>query len=455
MTKAMRVDGSDISHHQSSVNLKVAERAGLKFLYHKATEGTSMRDSQYGRRRGEASAAGLPFGAYHFASPDGGDAVAEAKAFLAYAKPKPGDLVPCLDFEQMGRLKGMDAARTWAIAFSKEVKKQVGVLPVLYCPWNLGLQNLRWVPRYNDSNTPPTIPWDIWQFSNGVLGVPDTYPGLGHVDLNTFAKGTSLRDILIPKPEPEVERTGMFRVITQNVKALPLMPQGDVVEDIVLTASQAGIIGWQEIGPDRYKQAVKALNPKVWGHVWAGNARLRPYESPVSYRKSVFKVIAADAFKFQEGEAKISMDRYFTWVIFEHIATGLRFLFTNKHYVAGAWNDKDKPGKELRPGIWRAGKTMEVKFLTDMMTKYPSMPSINVGDYNATHRIMEREYPARVGGRPVNYQVGERAIDQIFLIASKDGKTTFKTNDEDGELLLGRNSDHQGRRSIQRIEQVV
>lgn len=209
-TTPRKVHGADCSHHNANLDLGQAKGAGLGFFYHKATEGTTVKDDQYGARRAAAAKAKLPFGAYHFARPDGGDAVAEAKAFLAYAKPKPGDLIPALDLEVDGGLSRV-SLRNWAIAFSEEVKRQVGVLPVLYSPWDLGLPNIRWVPRYNDSNTPPTVPWDIWQFSNGVYGVPDSFPGLGHVDLNTFRDGFGLNKILMPTPERE-EKAKRLRV---------------------------------------------------------------------------------------------------------------------------------------------------------------------------------------------------------------------------------------------------
>lgn len=201
-TTPLRVDGADVSHHQGELDLKAAKAAGLKWLYHKATEGTTFRDSEYASRREQARAAKLPFGAYHFARPELGDAAAEARAFLAFARPVPGDLLPCLDLEVTGGLTQAQL-KTWARNFSRVVKARTGVLPVLYCPWDLGLPNLRWVPRYNDRNQPPTIPWDIWQFSNGQLGIPNSFKGLGRVDLNHSKVGVS--KLLIPKPKPEPE----------------------------------------------------------------------------------------------------------------------------------------------------------------------------------------------------------------------------------------------------------
>lgn len=220
MTTAQRVDGVDISHHQSgTLDLAGAKRRGLKWLYHKATEGTSMRDANYGRRRTEASKAGLPFGAYHFARADRGDARAEARFFIDYAKPKPGDLRPALDLETTEGLSPAEL-RIWAAAFIAEVVKLVGVKPIVYTPFDLGAADdgcVIWRPRYNNSNTPPVLPWDIWQFSNGVLGVPNSVAGIGKVDLNVMRKGLSLQAMLIPTPEPvrETQRLHLMHASMQ------------------------------------------------------------------------------------------------------------------------------------------------------------------------------------------------------------------------------------------------
>jgi lysozyme len=185
----MRVDGVDISHHQRNIQIDWAKLkgAGVKWMYHKATEGTTVQDVMYHKRRAEAKAARMPFGAYHFARPEKGDARLEARAFIGFAQPKLGDLRPCLDLETTEHLSGA-ALVQWADDFCDEVFKRTGFMPVVYTPYELSdeleKKALFWVPRYNDSNTPPVRRWDIWQFSNGQLGVPDSVPGLGHVDLN-------------------------------------------------------------------------------------------------------------------------------------------------------------------------------------------------------------------------------------------------------------------------------
>lgn len=202
MTTPMKVHGVDISHHQSGkIDWAALKRAGVQWMYHKSTEGNSFKDSNYGKRRAEAKANGVPFGAYHFARPESGDARREAAFFVATAKPVPGDLRPALDLETKEHLSGAALVK-WADEFCDEVEDLTGVTPVVYTPYVLSSllekKAIFWVPRYNNSNTPPVRQWDIWQFSNGVFGVPNSVPGLGHVDLNHSK--VQLSELLIPKP---------------------------------------------------------------------------------------------------------------------------------------------------------------------------------------------------------------------------------------------------------------
>lgn len=200
MTRPQTIHGVDISHHQSaSIGWAALKAAGVKWMYHKATEGASFVDKNYDKRRAEAKKAGIPFGAYHFARPGVGDAETEARFFIRTAKPVVGDLRPCLDLETMD---GMTKAQIekWADQFCNEVEKLTGVVPVVYTPYTLSpaleKKALFWVPRYNNSNLPPTRRWHIWQFSDGQLGSPRSVKGLGNVDLNTSK--VDVKELLIP-----------------------------------------------------------------------------------------------------------------------------------------------------------------------------------------------------------------------------------------------------------------
>lgn len=209
------VSGVDISHWQNgTIDYAKAKKAGVKWLYHKATEGTTYKDPNYAKRRAEAKANGLPFGAYHFARPKIGSATAEAKWFVKNASPKAGDMIPMLDLEVNDTKMTKAQLTGWVGNFLAELNKHK-LKAVIYTPFDLNKSFgcLLWVARYNDSMIPPKVPepwktWDIWQFSNGELGKPDTIPGIGKCDINTARTGFDpLKSMRIAQPVPVKQLT--------------------------------------------------------------------------------------------------------------------------------------------------------------------------------------------------------------------------------------------------------
>src|SRR5260370_30978220 len=61
-------DGVLDVNHDNPVVLSDAQAAGITAVIHKATEGATWQDPLYERRRYEANALGLLWGAYHFSS---------------------------------------------------------------------------------------------------------------------------------------------------------------------------------------------------------------------------------------------------------------------------------------------------------------------------------------------------------------------------------------------------
>ena len=66
--------GIDVSHHQDTIDWAQVAGSGIRFAIAKATEGTGYIDPLFSTNRADAMAAGIAFGAYHFARPDRGRA---------------------------------------------------------------------------------------------------------------------------------------------------------------------------------------------------------------------------------------------------------------------------------------------------------------------------------------------------------------------------------------------
>jgi GH25 family lysozyme M1 (1,4-beta-N-acetylmuramidase) len=192
LPNGVRRDGVDISHYQSGpIHYGEAKRAGVRFVCHKATEGTTWTDDFYHKRRADVYGAGLLFGAYHFARPGSSSGKAQAEVFLKYATPKRGDMWPMLDLEVNDGM-GSQALTEWARDWVETVMAETGERSFIYTQFDLGnnFDCPLWRARYSDSLMQPVVPkpwkrYAIWQFSDGVYphSAPVT-PGVGRVDCN-------------------------------------------------------------------------------------------------------------------------------------------------------------------------------------------------------------------------------------------------------------------------------
>lgn len=218
--------GVDVSHHQNAIDWNRVAESGHVFAFHKATEGATFTDDMYATNRAQADAAGIPFGAYHFARPQGDsiaaaqtDAVSEASHFLNVAQPAPGDLIPVLDMEATGGL-GPTRLIAWTQAWLDAIVAALDdVRPLIYTSPNFWKTNLNdtttfaeqgfplWIAHYT-SAAAPTVPaanwngssWSFWQWTSCA-----TVPGIsGCADEDRFP-GSDLSPFIIPggiEPQP-------------------------------------------------------------------------------------------------------------------------------------------------------------------------------------------------------------------------------------------------------------
>lgn len=194
--------GIDVSHWQRYIHWPVVA-GSVDFAFAKATEGRHIVDRWYRRNHARARAAGVLFGAYHFASPGRGrkDAVRAADFFLRQARLRPDDLVPALDLERTGDL-GRHALRRWTLTWLRRVEARLGVRPILYSNpdfWATEMGDttvvaragfeLLWIGHWGADA--PTVPadrwagegWTFWQWTDcgSVEGIT------GCVDRDTFS----------------------------------------------------------------------------------------------------------------------------------------------------------------------------------------------------------------------------------------------------------------------------
>jgi GH25 family lysozyme M1 (1,4-beta-N-acetylmuramidase) len=198
-----RVQGFDISAWQPSVNFLQAYRNGARFVYVKATEGTSYVSSTYKQQYATAKQRNLYRGGYVYAQPSQASGAATANYFFAHGGQWSKDgktLPPLLDIEYGSAAQGTcygkswSSMRSWIKDFNRAVVAKTGRYPAIYTTtdwWkrctnnsNQFSKNPLFVAIYPVKNftTPGTLgrswsKWTFWQWAaSGTLpGDQDVY----------------------------------------------------------------------------------------------------------------------------------------------------------------------------------------------------------------------------------------------------------------------------------------
>lgn len=191
------IDSIIDTYHGNAINVEAVKEAGIVAIIHKATQGSSFKDSKYRQRRDQAKDLGLLWGAYHFST--GESVSSQVENFLAHAVPAEDDLI-ALDWEPSN---GPDMTIEQARHFVQMVREETGRWPLIY-----GGHHLRkwvghkpdpvlshcplWYARY--ATHPIGIPiqiwptYTLWQYTDGVAGPePRETPGTSGADRNRFA----------------------------------------------------------------------------------------------------------------------------------------------------------------------------------------------------------------------------------------------------------------------------
>lgn len=195
-------DGIDISRHQGRIHWEeLSNVKRLKFIYVKATEGTSIKDPWYEENIKNARKHQISVGSYHFLTKM--PAVLQFENFRVVYDKEKQNLLPVVDAEDDGT-KGLSKSEIQSLlkTFCKLCKSYYGHTPIIYCSESYFKDYLSpefddyylWIASYNHEPVLPGKPhYDIWQYSRH-----GRVPGVWNwVDLNRFAKNRSIDDIRI------------------------------------------------------------------------------------------------------------------------------------------------------------------------------------------------------------------------------------------------------------------
>ncbi len=184
---------------------------------------------------------------------------------------------------------------------------------------------------------------------------------------------------------------GVFDVVSMNVKSNPLMSQDKVLHDVRKAAKTGEIIGWQEIAPERYRQAIRNL---------PGFSHFMPkgLQTPISWKKDQFKLLDSGVERMHGGQAGVSPHRTVAWVKLQNKETGKTMIHMNTHLVSGAWNTKIQRSDPWRKAMWNQHMTKMGKLVERFEKK--GHPVTITGDFNRNH--------FKVFGNKVDYDSGLR-----------------------------------------------
>lgn len=196
-------DGIDVSSYQKDIDWSAtAKDKNIKFVYVKATEGSTYRSRHYQYNIENARQYGIHVGAYHFFRPNV-PVEKQFRNFTSVVKKEDQDLIPLIDVEVRGNNLTVRALVDSVLAFADKLEDHYGCKPMIYTGhafYNSYLSGKisgypLFIARY--SKVEPRLTgganWVLWQFSEkGVI------TGIDHaVDLCRFNKGCGLKDILI------------------------------------------------------------------------------------------------------------------------------------------------------------------------------------------------------------------------------------------------------------------
>lgn len=197
--------GIDVSHHQGTIEWKKVPKT-IQFVYIKATEGASIKDSQYRTNVKGASAQGFKVGAYHYFHMTS-SAQAQFQNFKSVVKKSDLDLIPMVDVETTDG-RSSKALRDSLMVFMQLAKDYYGKWPMVYSMQGFYNDHLGtsfnkyhlYIGRYGrnghaGSNAPEikgTGTYTIWQYSEkgkvtGITGNVDLAKFNSHHNINSIS----------------------------------------------------------------------------------------------------------------------------------------------------------------------------------------------------------------------------------------------------------------------------
>lgn len=201
--------GVDISSYQANVDMEKLKEQNIRFVYIKATEGSTLQDDKFAVNWANAEKAGLPSGAYHFFSFDSPGSTQAENFIKTVGDDLKGRLLPTVDVEYYGDKKENPPAKNDVVreltAFLQALEAHYGTKPMIYTGSEIYEKYLQdfsgtykmWISSfYTPLSWNYHGDWYIWQYLN--RGTLEGYSGgEKYIDLNVLNKEKDLHDLMI------------------------------------------------------------------------------------------------------------------------------------------------------------------------------------------------------------------------------------------------------------------
>lgn len=212
MRRERRIEGIDVSHWEGDIDFQEVKRAGIRFVYMKASEGVSYIDPDFERNYREARKARLKIGFYHYVTAGSEEeARAQARHFADVIWGKVYHGCPVMDFESFDSLT-KDQINDVSTAFLRELREVTGKRVAIYSDANNATNTFDarlavyplWIADYGVARPDMRNHWKRWagwQYTDAgrVEGIR------GRVDRNYFTEEmlTSRKSVLSDEDEEE------------------------------------------------------------------------------------------------------------------------------------------------------------------------------------------------------------------------------------------------------------
>lgn len=209
--EGFEIQGIDISHYQGTIDWEalrnaMIQKAPVRFVIIKATEGSSMIDENFADNFYQAREYGFIRGAYHFYSTKS-PARQQAYHFLEKVKLEEGDLPPVLDVEHKKPEQSTEEFQQDVLLWLHIVEDRYHVKPIIYTYYKFKEKYLSdkrfdaypyWIAHYYVEKMEYKGEWKFWQHTDA-----GRLPGIkGYVDFNIYnGSYYDLKQLTIPRME--------------------------------------------------------------------------------------------------------------------------------------------------------------------------------------------------------------------------------------------------------------